>query len=295
MDADTERANVSRMYDYLLGGSRNFAVDRERAEDALLAHPAMRHIARANRAYLRRVVQWCLEQGIDQFLDLGSDVPTVGNVHEVALRSAPSARVAYVDIEPVAVAHAAEILDELGNPLITITQADIGRPQTVFDAPGVGGLFDFTRPIAVLAMAALHFVDDDVVGITAEYQARLAPGSVFALSHGTDDHENEALAAGVRAARDAYRNTSTPLFLRDRREIAALFGTFELVPPGLVDVVDWPTEQPGTEPALLYAGVGRLAGPRRTARGSLAGKLGPPSSWDSAELNEAIADDFDVN
>jgi hypothetical protein len=104
MAAPEERANAARMYDYFLGGAHHFAVDRERAEQAIAAQPNIVHMARANRSYLGRVVRWCVGRGIDQFLDLGSGVPTVGNVHEIARDADPAARVAYVDVEPVAVA-----------------------------------------------------------------------------------------------------------------------------------------------------------------------------------------------
>jgi SAM-dependent methyltransferase len=258
---DFDRPNAARMYDYLLGGAHNFAVDRELAERAIAGHPTLRYLAQANRGYLRRVVEWCLEEGIDQFLDLGSGVPTVGNVHEIAQASVPGARVAYVDFEPVAVAHAAEIIGALDTATdtetVTVTRADLRLPDTVLTAPGVAELLDFTRPVAVLAIAVLHFVDDDLAGILAAYRDVLAPGSVIALSHSTDDSDDPAVAASVRAVAEAYRGSATPLILRDRAAIAAILGGLDVVAPGTVDIVDWPHPDPAAERTSVYSSVGR--------------------------------------
>ncbi|MCD2195446.1 SAM-dependent methyltransferase [Actinomycetospora endophytica] len=131
---DFERANAARIYDYILGGSHNFAVDREQAARTMAAYPDITRSAQANRAFLGSVVRWCLERGIDQFLDLGSGVPTVGNVHEIAHAIDPGVRIAYVDFEPVAVAHAQEITADL--PSVTVTRADVRDPESVFAAPG---------------------------------------------------------------------------------------------------------------------------------------------------------------
>ena len=255
---DFDRPNAARIYDYLLGGAHNFAVDRELAERALNGHPMLRYLAQANRGFLRRAVTWCLEQGIEQFLDLGSGVPTVGNVHEIALAHTGAARVAYVDFEPVAVAHATEIVAPFGRDQVTVTQADLRLPRTVLDAPGVAGLLDFTRPVAVLAVAVLHFVDDDLPAIVAAYRARLAPGSAFVLSHSTDDSEDLAVAESVRAVARAYRDSATPLILRDRATIAGLLSGMQVAPPGTVDIVDWPEPDPSTERTSVYASVARL-------------------------------------
>lgn len=258
---DFDRPNAARMYDYLLGGAHNFAADRELAERALAGFPTLRYLAQANRGFLRRVVTWCLAQGITQFLDLGSGVPTVGNVHEIALAHNPNARVAYVDFEPVAVAHATEILAQLDAPdreQVTVTRADLRLPETVLDAPGVVGLLDFTRPVAVLAVAVLHFVDDDLPAILDAYRARLAPGSIVAISHGTDDSDDPAVAVAARAVAEAYRDSATPLILRDRTTVAGLLPGLDIVPPGTVDVVDWPHPDPGAERSSVYASVGRV-------------------------------------
>jgi hypothetical protein len=216
---DFERANAARMYDFLLGGGHNFAVDRAQVAKVLAGHPGADYLARANRAYLGRVVRWCLEQGVNQFLDLGSGVPTVGNVHEIAHQVDRTARIAYVDFEPVAVAHACEILTEVAT--VSLTHADIREPRTVLEAPGVVDLLDFTRPVAVLAVAVLHFIPEDIADILAAYQAPLAAGSVVALSHASDDQDDPVVAAAIQAASRGYRGSATEITLRRRAYLLA--------------------------------------------------------------------------
>ncbi|MDD7936681.1 SAM-dependent methyltransferase [Actinomycetospora straminea] len=195
---DVDRANAARIDDYLLGGACNFAVDREQAAKILAQNPDMAYVCRANRDFLRRAVEWCLAAGITQFLDLGSGVPTVGNVHEIALAHRPDARVAYVDFEPVAVAHAHEVVD--GLPTVGITRADMRDPDGVLGAPGVRDLLDPDLPTALLTVAVLHFVPDPALpAILARYRAALAPGSVHVMSHGSADHDDPDLAASTRA------------------------------------------------------------------------------------------------
>lgn len=245
--------NAARMYDFLLGGTQNFAADRRAAEMVIAANPGTVTAARANRAFLRRVVVWCLEHGIDQFLDLGSGVPTVGNVHEVALHAEPRARVAYVEIEPVAVAHTAEILS--GVDQATITHADIREPASVLAAGGVAGLLDFSRPVAVLATAILHFLPGDLAGMATGYRRALAPGSVVAISHASDDTDDAEVGEAMRAGCETYRMSTTPMTLRSRAELRALLDGLELVEPGLVDVTDWPVAASPPHPVGGYGAV----------------------------------------
>src|SRR5689334_8693366 len=181
--ADFERPNVARMYDYFLGGSHNFAVDRKAAAAVLAAVPGIRALARQNRNFLRRAVQYLAHQGVRQFLDLGSGIPTVGNVHEIAQRDAPGSRVVYVDIEPVAVSHSRTLLED--NPDTAVAQLDLRRPDQVLDSPEVRDLLDLTRPVAVLAVAVLHFLpdSDDPAGVLARYRDAVAPGSRLVVSH----------------------------------------------------------------------------------------------------------------
>ncbi|NMO93488.1 hypothetical protein HH311_27310 [Actinomycetospora sp. TBRC 11914] len=257
---DFERANAARIYDYFLGGAHNFASDRAQAATIVAANPDMPRVCRLNRDFLGRVVRWCLAAGVDQFLDLGSGVPTVGNVHEIALAARPDARVAYVDFEPVAVHHARDLTAGLDG--VRVVQGDLRQPEAVLRDPGVAGLLDFDRPVAILAIAVLHFIDDDLPSIFGRYRAALAPGSVLALNHGSADQDDPVLAEAVRDIQRGYRGAATPVVLRDRAEIRELLDGFELVVPGLVDPVDWPVEQPGVEPIGAYAAVGRAPAAR---------------------------------
>lgn len=255
---DFDRANAARVYDYFLGGAHNFAVDRELAARVTEQHPEFTAVIRANRAFLGRVVEWCTAAGIDQFLDLGSGVPTVGNVHEIARRRLPTARVAYVDFEPVA--HAQHLL--AGTEQVTITRADLRDPDSVLSAPGVAGLLDFSRPVALLAIAVLHFVDGALAPMLAHYRSVMAPGSVLGISHASDDHDDPTVAAHARAVAATYTDSATPLTLRSRAEIRSLLAGLELVEPGLVDVRDWPHPHPEDPGA---GGYGALARPRSGA------------------------------
>ncbi|GAA4829953.1 SAM-dependent methyltransferase [Actinomycetospora corticicola] len=244
---DVERANVARMYDYWLGGAHNFAIDRAHADRIEASNRTARHAARSNRSYLHHVVRWCVAQGVDQFLDLGSGVPTVGNVHEIA----PAARVAYVDHEAVAVAHSHAILADVDRA--TITQADLADADAVLGAPGVAELLDFARPVAVLAIAVLHYVPGDLVALLAPYRERLVPGGVLAISHVSDEQDDADLADRVRAAAEVFAGSANPVTLRSRAELAAPFDGLEITEPGMVDVVDWPAARPGVEKVGMYA------------------------------------------
>jgi hypothetical protein len=252
---DPEVPNAARMYDYFLGGSHNFAADRSAVERITAVMPFATQVIHANRYFLGRAVRFCVREGIDQFLDLGSGIPTVGNVHEAARETTPTARVAYVDNEPVTVASAAALLD--GDPLTSITAADLRDPDDVLAAPGVRDLLDFSRPVALLTLSVMQFVHDDAeaAGLLAEYRSRLAPGSLHALSHVTGDHD----AAELSAAEDEYRSTANPGLLRTREQVAALLGDVELVEPGIVDVTEWRSEDMvGEQHRGMWAGVGRI-------------------------------------
>jgi hypothetical protein len=252
---DPEVPNAARMYDYFLGGSHNFAADRAAVDQIKLVMPFAAQVIHANRYFLGRAVRYCAREGMDQFLDLGSGIPTVGNVHEAARTIDPAARVAYVDNEPVTVASAAALLD--GDPLATITAADLREPDSVFDAPGVRELLDLSRPVALLTVSVLQFVhdDDEAVGLVEKYRSRLAPGSMHVLSHVTGDHDTTELTA----AEDVYRATANPGRLRSREQVAELLGDIELVEPGIADVTEWrPEDMVGGQHRGLWAAVGRI-------------------------------------
>lgn len=255
---DVEHANAARIYDYMLGGAHNFAVDRAYAAKILERFPDAASTSWANRSYLARAVRYCLRAGIEQFLDLGSGVPTVGNVHEITEQHRPGARVAYVDFEPVAVRHSREIVREFPN--VSVTEADLRDPTTVLTAPGVRDLLDFSAPVAVLAVAALHFVaeQDDPVRVLDGYRAVLAPGSALVISHGSTDFDDPEVAANVRILVDGFANSSTPAHPRSRARLRELLAGFELVDPGLVDITRWrpAPDEAGRPLAGVYGAVG---------------------------------------
>jgi SAM-dependent methyltransferase len=256
---DLSSPNAARMYDYYLGGASNFAVDREAAERFLQVVPTARQWAYANRGFLVRAVRYMAESGIDQFLDLGSGIPTAEHVHEIARRTHPHARVAYVDNEPVAVIHAERLLD--GVEGVTITQADMREPGEVLSAPGVAELLDFTRPVGVLAVAILHFVGDGAQEILRGYRAACAPGSYLAVSHlSRVDLTDEQMTGGHAV----YNRSTTPATFRTRDQITDLFAGYEVVAPGVVLLPDWHPDTPvSPETAAAtntYAGVGLLSG-----------------------------------
>ncbi|PZF88213.1 SAM-dependent methyltransferase [Micromonospora deserti] len=258
---DIERPSVARMYDYYLGGSHNFAVDRAAAQAMVAAVPEAPLMAQANRAFLRRAVQFLTDAGVRQFLDIGSGIPTVGNVHEIAQRNAPDARVVYVDVDPVAVAHSREILD--GNDRAAVVQEDLRHPERILTHPDVRRLLDFDRPVAVMVVAVLHFVSDDdrPAELLRTLRAALAPGSYLVLSQASADGRSDEERA---EAERIYRSTDNPLWIRSRGELAALFDGFELVEPGVVWVPQWrPESADGAEDAersAFIGGVGRLGG-----------------------------------
>nr|WSY49106.1 SAM-dependent methyltransferase [Streptomyces sp. NBC_00886] len=256
---DPGKASVARMYDAMLGGEHNFAIDREALAAFTAIDPQVRTLARANRDFLGRAVRFLVESGVRQFIDLGSGIPTQGNVHEVAQAVSPGARVVYVDNDPVAVAHSTSLLAD--NPDADIVDADIRRPADVLSSPQVRKLIDFEQPVAVLMITILHFVTpaEDPAGIVATFRDALPDGSWLALSHATNqDRPDTAAAVGK-----LYRSKATsPVTARSRDEILGLFDGFELVTPGLTYVPLWrpdPEDEIPENPSeyWVYAGVGR--------------------------------------
>ena len=254
-EIDLDRPAAARMYDYYLGGSHNFAADRALAEENLAVWPDLPHIARANRAFLHRAVSYLCGVGIDQFLDLGSGIPTIGPVHEIAHAANPGARTAYVDVDPVAVAHSRSILADV--PYASVAHADIRDPAAVLADPAVAGLLDFDRPIAVLMVAVLHFVPstDDPAGIVAAFRAATAPGSYLAVCHATGDYQPEA----AKRHEDIYTKASSQFTFRSRAEIAELLAGYDLVSPGLVDMTTWRADPQDTRQDPLGGDVTRYS------------------------------------
>lgn len=233
---DTRRANVARIYDYLLGGSHNFLADQDVGRAIMAIEPNARAIGRANREFLGRAVRFVSSAGISQFLDIGSGIPTEGNVHEIAQRADPAARVVYVDADPVVIAHSQALLD--GNPNAIIVEGDLREPGKILAADGVSRLLDLTQPVALLLVAVLHFITDaeDPWRIVTRLRDALAPGSYLVLCHGTD----EGKPVVARAGEKVYdRSVSAQLQMRSRAGILRFFDGFELVEPGLVAIPAW--------------------------------------------------------
>ncbi|MEU4485570.1 SAM-dependent methyltransferase [Streptomyces purpurascens] len=259
---DISVPSVSRMYDFYLGGSHNFEVDREAARRAMEFLPGLPKIMQANRAFMRRAVRYAADQGITQFLDIGSGIPTFGNVHEVAQAARPGARVVYVDHDPVAVAHSEAVLR--GNDGAGVVAADLRKPQDILSSPEVERLIDLNQPVALLLVAILHFVEDedDPYGAVAELREALAPGSLLVLTHAS--YEGIPLPPErAGGAVDVYEEIRNPLIMRSREEIARFFEGYDMVEPGLVAMPRWrPDTAPEDEDPYAFsgfAGVGRTA------------------------------------
>ncbi|GGQ07756.1 SAM-dependent methyltransferase [Streptomyces pseudogriseolus] len=254
--------SVSRMYDFYLGGSHNFEVDREAARKAMEFMPGLPKVMQANRAFMRRAVRFAVAEGVTQFLDIGSGIPTFGNVHEVAQAADPGARVMYVDHDPVAVAHSKVVLE--GNDRAGILAADLRKPQEILGSDEVGQLIDLNRPVALLLVAILHFVEeaDDPYGAVAELSEALAPGSMLVLTHAA--YEGIPLPPErAEGAVDVYRDMRNPLIMRTREAIARFFEGYDMVEPGLVPMPRWrPDTAPEDEDPYAFSG---LAGVGRTA------------------------------
>lgn len=258
---DISMPSVSRIYDYYLGGSHNFEVDREAARKAIGFLPGLPAIMKANRAFMRRAVNFALDDGITQFLDIGSGIPTFGNVHEVAQAAEPAARVLYVDHDPVAVAHSEAVLAENDNAVVMA--ADLRKPHQILTG-SEARLLDLDRPVALLLVAVLHFLEDadKPYEAVAELRDALAPGSLLILTHASYEgipvtEEQADGAVGV------YRTIRNPLVMRGRAQTARFFDGFDLVEPGLVAMPEWRPDTPvaQADPFAFsgFAGVGRKA------------------------------------
>jgi S-adenosyl methyltransferase len=245
--------------DCWLGGSHHNAADRQVAERLLIGAPHLAHVVRVYRALLGRVVRYLVEAGVRQFLDLGSGLPTAGNVHEVAQDLAPGCRIVYVDIDPGVVAESHNLL--AGNHDAAIVRADLRQPQQVLDATKRCGLLDLGAPVAVLAIDILHHIPDvdNPVRFIAAYMDVLCPGSYMSIAHSGHD---EALVTGLASFRDFYRIPVPPLTFRNLAQITEIFDGLDLVAPGIVPISLWrpelnmgPNIDPEDFPA--FCGLGR--------------------------------------
>jgi SAM-dependent methyltransferase len=254
---DVNVPNAARMYDYYLGGDNNFPADREAAEKVLRVAPWARTTALENRAFLGRAVAWLVrEAGIRQFVDIGTGLPTNRNVHQIAQAIAPAARVAYVDNDPVVLGHSRALLARV--PHTATVRADLRQPAGIIGHPSLTALIDWTRPVALLLVAILHFIpdQDDPAGIVGQFRQVMAPGSHIVISHAHHDGDGDA----VRQIISIYRSANAPMVLRTSEQVQAFFTGFVLVEPGLVPLQQWrPTQQPYSgEQVWAIGGAGRL-------------------------------------
>ncbi|GAA0368940.1 SAM-dependent methyltransferase [Microbispora corallina] len=251
---DASVPSSARVYDYLLGGKDNYAVDRAVAERLLALAPDTRSVAKANRAFLTRAVRFMAAEGIRQFVDLGTGIPTSPSVHELARETHPAARVVYVDNDPLVKVHNDALLG--GDQGIATIEGDIRRPDAILADPALQALIDFSEPVGVLFVTVLHFVSDEegAYDVVARWRDRMAPGSHVAVSNmtaGSDPEAVESLAA-------ATAHTPAHSTFRTHEQLLRFFDGFELVEPGLVPVQRWrPTIEAVPTRMVVEGGVGR--------------------------------------
>jgi S-adenosyl methyltransferase len=255
---DTGIAHPARIYDYLLGGKENYQADRSAAEELIASSPEVLPVVRANRAFLRRVVEYLVgEAGIRQFLDIGTGLPTADNTHEVAQRAAPESRVVYVDNDPIVLAHARALLDSAPQGATDYVQAD--ARDTGLIVREAARTLDFAQPVAVMALMVLHYIPDadDPVQAVARLMSAVPAGSYLAVSTLTTDTGTGTGRIARVSAQLNERMGPTRLTPRARDQIARYFDGTDLIEPGLVHLLQWrATADPGLAPAAL-AGLGR--------------------------------------
>ena len=258
-DLDITKPNTARMYDFLLGGFHNFEVDRQIVRQSLKMFPEAPLHAKLSRRFLRKSVEYLANLGIDQFLDIGSGIPTVGAVHESATAIIPNARIAYVDIDPVVVAHSKAILRDVPNAVIV--EGDIRHPEQILSNEQIAKTIDFSKPVGLILVLLLHFVLDDEVAYRCvnKLKSKLASGSHVVLSHSTLEGAPPEIAAFFKSV---TAKTPTPHKYRTKQEIEAFFEGTDLIEPGVVHLPLWQPEsaddplleEPGR--SLNYCGIG---------------------------------------
>ncbi|MFI5933085.1 SAM-dependent methyltransferase [Actinoplanes sp. NPDC051494] len=267
MDEDWARANgidtsvvhPARRYNYLLGGADNFQADRDSGDLLERVSGSARVTARENRAFLQRAVRFLAESGIDQFLDIGTGLPTADNTHEVAQRVNPRSRVAYIDNDPLVLVHARALLAGAPEGRTCYVEADLRRPGEILAHPEVVGVLDFDRPVALVLSAVLHFIEDDAEAgdVVRRLRDALPAGSCLILSHMSVDFVPPEAAAAYRALVDAGE---VDAYSRSREQIAEFFRGFDLLEPGIVSISDWRSARSADQrPAAVaaYGAVGR--------------------------------------
>ena len=251
---DTSVAHQARMYDYWLGGKDNFAADRKAAQESLAAFPGMAHLARANRAFLGRVIRYLAgEAGIRQFLDVGTGIPTASNTHQVAQEVAPECRVVYVDYDPVVLSHARALLTSTPEGATDYIDADLRRPQEILEK--AARTLDFAKPIAVTMLAILHAIgdDEDPYGIVAQIMTAVPSGSYLAISHLPSDLEPKLAESRDRVNRISHQQYTH----RSHAEVLRFFDGLQMVEPGLVELRKWRPTIESTRMTPGWGGLGR--------------------------------------
>jgi S-adenosyl methyltransferase len=267
-EIDTTVAHPARRYNYFLGGTDNFEADRLSGDAGLAAFPTVKISVMENRRFLRRAVTFLVEEaGIRQFLDIGTGIPSANNVHEVAQSIAPETSVVYVDNDPIVLAHARRLLSDAGAGATTYIHADLREPDAILDDSELRKTLDLSRPVALMAVAVMHFVEDadDPYGHIATLSGALAPGSYLAMSHGTRDFMSKEARDKFDswAERDRTRSRD-PAVTRDKAQFARFFDGTQLVPPGIVALPDWrsetpPADRPSAADTGFYAAVARIS------------------------------------
>jgi S-adenosyl methyltransferase len=255
-EIDTSKAHPARMYDFYLGGLDNYEVDREAAQRVVEAIPDAVPTARGNRAFLGRAVRFIAGQGISQFLDVGTGIPTSPNTHELARAVVPDARVAYVDNDPIVAAHAGARLTN--TPGTGFFLGDLRDARSILDHPTLRELIDFGKPVGLMLIAVTHFVTDDegAYEAVATLTEALPPGSCMALSHVTTDFYDKEFWPKVQ---EAYSRATAPLLARTQDEVGRFFEGFDLAEPGVVHLPRWRPDGPETQEwsqVHLYGAVG---------------------------------------
>ena len=256
---DTSVPHSARVYDYWLGGKDNYAADREVGERTIQAYPNVVRSVRANRAFLVRAVRFLArEEGIRQFLDVGTGIPSANNTHEVAQRVAPKSRIVYVDNDPIVLAHARALLTSTSEGSCAYVDADMHDPEAI--VAGAAQTLDFSQPVAVMFVAALQYAGDDaeVDRIVQHLMGPCVPGSFLVISHPASDIDPEQVAEFTRRFNEAGPDT---MIRRDRAAVTHLFDGLELLDPGVTQTARWrpDSELEASSPAALWAGVARKA------------------------------------
>jgi precorrin-6B methylase 2 len=234
-EVDPQQPSGARVYDYYLGGTHNFAADRQAAAAMLAVMPHLPAVVRMGRAFLRRAVVEAASAGLDQFLDLGAGIPAPGSVPEVARWVRPDCRIVSVDVDPVAFVHSRRVAaDDTG---LAAVLADLTDADEVLTAPGVPEMIDFDRPVCLLTVAVAQFIPEtELLGRALErYREALAPGSWLVMSHICAEED----APHAKQLLRIYNHTTSPLMMRSRDDFRALFGDWTLVPPGVTAAADW--------------------------------------------------------